>query len=138
MALVGGVSGGPCSIGERDQDRALQPADRRPPQFAPLGRFLCEQSIARKFLLEMRHASLICASLTPRAGPPVRHFNQLHMPPKVRALLREIGVDIQHATVIVAHEPKAIVEHDISHARRVDQASTSFQQTGSCVKHPVT
>ena len=35
-------------------------------------------------------------------------------------MLREVGIDVEHAAVVVAHHAEAVVLHDVRHARRLD------------------
>ena len=47
-------------------------------------------------------------------------FDHFHVAAEGRALLREIGVDVEHAAVVVTHQAEAVVLHDIDSVRSLD------------------
>ena len=53
-------------------------------------------------------------------GGQLVHFDDLHVAAKVRALLREVGVNIQHPAIVMSHQAEAIVRHHTRDAGRVD------------------
>ena len=52
--------------------------------------------------------------------PPQRrqlvHLDHFDMSAEIRALLGEVGVDVEHAAVVMAHHTQAIVFHDVGDA----------------------
>ena len=48
------------------------------------------------------------------------HLDDLDVAAEAGALLGEVGVDVEHAAVIVAHHAQAVVFHDVGDARGLD------------------
>ena len=64
------------------------------------------------------------------------HFHNLDVPPETGALKRQVRINVQHPSVIVAHQPQAIVLHRVSHARRIQPLVDFVPRNRVVVQHP--
>ena len=63
------------------------------------------------------------------------HLDDFHMAAEVSALLGKIGVDVEHAGVVMAHDAKAIVFHDVRDFRGTNPVGNFIPRNRIILQH---
>ncbi len=71
----------------------------------------------------------------PTQGCQFVHLHNFHVATKMGAVLGEIRRDVQHAAVVMPHEPQPVVEHDPRHAGCFNPIIHLIPTGGVVVKH---
>jgi hypothetical protein len=66
------------------------------------------------------------------------HLDDFDVAAEKCAWLREIGINIEHAAVVVAHDAEVVVLHLMGHAASIDPTSISIRPAASSLSMPVT
>ncbi len=136
--LVLRVAGPHVVVGHRSQTVALhQPVEGHRGARRPLELLCRAVGLDVEGVPEARDAvaDLGRGHLRPKRRQLV-HLDDLDVAAEARALLREVGVDVEHAAVVVAHDAEAVVLHHVADPGRVDPARDLVPRQGIVVQHP--
>ena len=92
----------------------------------------CTSKASRKSATRSRISAV--AHLGPQRRQFV-HLDDLDVAAEAGALLREVGVDVEHAAVVVAHDAEAVVLHHVADAGGVDPGRDLVPARGVVVQH---